>query len=231
MSHPSVYDGCYLPTIAVHGLEVEYYGKRAHATIAPWDGVNALDALIQGFNNINALRQQLKPTMRLHGIILDGGTVGNFIPCGPACTKWLTCREYTKGAFSARARTSAELRELKTNLVKCLEGAGISTRCTYKISERLHYKGHAPSLLPSLIPDLKVNAPLANRYEQYASLLGVNFPSRREQENLEASASTDQGNVSYEIPALQAVYKIDVPSGEANHTAAFTNVWHVVSNC
>ena len=83
MSHPSIYDGCYLPTTAAHGLEVEYFGKRADATIAPWDGVNALDALIQSFNNINALRQSLRPTMRLHGIILDGGSYGNFIPFAP----------------------------------------------------------------------------------------------------------------------------------------------------
>ena len=34
----------------------------------------------------------------------------------------------------------------------------------------------------------------------------------------------DQGNVSYEVTALQAVYKIDVPSGEANHTARFAEV-------
>ena len=71
---------------------------------------------------------------------------------------------------------------------------------------------------------MKVNVPLAQGYEDYASQFGIRFPSRRDQENLQASASTDQGNVSYEVPALQAVYKIDVPSGEANHTAGFAEV-------
>ena len=80
MSHPSIYDGCYLPTMAVQGLEVEYFGKRDHATVALWDGVNALDALIQSFNNVNALRQSLRPTMRVHGFILESGTYGSFIP-------------------------------------------------------------------------------------------------------------------------------------------------------
>lgn len=80
MSHPSVYDGCFLPTIAVQGMNVEFFGKAAHASIAPWDGINALDALIQGFNNISALRQYLIPTMRVHGVILEGGKYGNMIP-------------------------------------------------------------------------------------------------------------------------------------------------------
>ena len=83
MSHPSVYDGCFLPTIAVQGLEVEFFGKSAHASIAPWEGINALDALIQVFNNINALRQALQPTMKVHGFILEGGKYGSMIPYAP----------------------------------------------------------------------------------------------------------------------------------------------------
>jgi hypothetical protein len=69
-----------------------------------------------------------------------------------------------------------------------------------------------------------VNFPLARRYERYATCLGVAFLSRHSQQHLDASASTDQGNVSYEVPAIQAVYKIEVPSGEANHTAGFAEV-------
>jgi metal-dependent amidase/aminoacylase/carboxypeptidase family protein len=80
MSHPSIYDGCYLPTIAVHAFDVEFWGKSSHAAMAPWKGLNALDALIQAFNNINALRQSILPTMRIHGIIVEGGKAENIIP-------------------------------------------------------------------------------------------------------------------------------------------------------
>ena len=65
--------------MAVHDLEVEYFGKRAHATITPWDSMNALNTLIQSFNNVNALRQSLRPTMRVHGFILESGTYDSFI--------------------------------------------------------------------------------------------------------------------------------------------------------
>jgi len=40
----------------------------AHAALSPWEGKNALDAAVLGYNNISALRQQLKPTHRVHGI-------------------------------------------------------------------------------------------------------------------------------------------------------------------
>jgi hypothetical protein len=41
---------------------------RAHAALSPWEGRNALDAAVLGYNNISALRQQLPPTHRVHGI-------------------------------------------------------------------------------------------------------------------------------------------------------------------
>lgn len=80
MSHPSVYDGCFLPVIAVHEFEAEFFGKTAHAAFAPWEGINALDGLIQAFNNINALRQAILPTQRIHGIMIEGGKAVNIIP-------------------------------------------------------------------------------------------------------------------------------------------------------
>ena len=77
--------------------------------------------------------------------------------------------------------------------------------------------------------DLNTNVPMATRYECYASQFGVHFPSPREQEELGAGASTDQGNVSHEIPTIQAVYKIDAPPGEANHTSGFARVFSCVN--
>jgi hypothetical protein len=77
---------------------------------------------------------------------------------------------------------------------------------------------------------LQPNDSLARRYESYASKLGVRYPSRREQEEIDAAASTDQGNVSYELPTIQAVYKIAVPHGEENHTAGFALVCSMCNN-
>jgi len=80
MCHPTPVDGCYVPVLAIQAFEVEYFGKSAHAALAPWEGINALEALLQAFQNINALRQTLRPGMVIHGIILDGGKANNVIP-------------------------------------------------------------------------------------------------------------------------------------------------------
>ena len=51
--------------LALDTLEVEFFGKASHAGMAPWNGINALDALMQSFDNIGLLRQQILPTDRL----------------------------------------------------------------------------------------------------------------------------------------------------------------------
>ena len=72
--------------------------------------------------------------------------------------------------------------------------------------------------------ELKTNAPMAMRYEYYASKFGIHIPSHRQQEEIDGAASTDQGNVSYEIPAIQAVYRIETQGGADNHTPEFAEV-------
>ena len=41
---------------------------RAHAALSPWEGQNALDAAVSAYTSIAMLRQQVKPTHRIHGI-------------------------------------------------------------------------------------------------------------------------------------------------------------------
>lgn len=48
-------------------LIVKYYGKASHAAAYPWEGLNALDAAVLAYNNLSVLRQQMKPTWRVHG--------------------------------------------------------------------------------------------------------------------------------------------------------------------
>lgn len=58
---------------------MEYSGKNAHAGGSPWDGVNALDALVQAYNGISTLRQHILPDERSHGAFLDMPKVANVI--------------------------------------------------------------------------------------------------------------------------------------------------------
>ncbi len=69
----------------------EFNGRASHASADPWEGVNALDAVIQTYNAISMLRQQVRPNCRIHGIITNGGAAANIIP------------EYASAIFYVRA--------------------------------------------------------------------------------------------------------------------------------
>ena len=91
MVHPGTKAMVARGSIASNTVTLEFFGKSAHAAAAPDAGINALDACIQTFNSINALRQHLPQDVRIHGIITHGGTAVNVVP------------EYAAARFSVRA--------------------------------------------------------------------------------------------------------------------------------
>ena len=102
-------------SLAVDPLDFEYIGKPAHAAAAPHEGINALDAVIQLFNGINALRQQVPDDVRIHGIITHGGDAPNIIP------------EYAKARFYIRAATRTRLNDITRRVKAVAEGAALAT--------------------------------------------------------------------------------------------------------
>src|SRR5882672_5619661 len=109
-------------SLANNRVNVEYFGKSAHAASQPDQGVNALDALIQLFNGVNAMRQQLRSDARVHGIIEKGGSAANVIP------------EYTLGRFSVRALDRRYQQEVLRRFIACAEGAATATGATVKVT-------------------------------------------------------------------------------------------------
>ena len=61
-------------------LDIKFYGKSAHASENADEALNALDAMISYFNGVAQLRQHIKKSHRVHGVILDGGKAANIIP-------------------------------------------------------------------------------------------------------------------------------------------------------
>ena len=62
--HPSPGMMLYPGMLAREMLQVTYHGVNAHAASNPWQGVNALDATVQGYTNVAMMRQQFKPSWR-----------------------------------------------------------------------------------------------------------------------------------------------------------------------
>lgn len=103
--------------LANNKIRVRYSGTTAHAAGAPWEGVNALDAVVSAYVNISMLRQQILPTQRVHGIISDGGYRPNVIP------NTATLEYYI------RSPDSKSLKVLTDKVLNCFEGAAKATGC------------------------------------------------------------------------------------------------------
>ncbi|MEK7257652.1 MAG: amidohydrolase [Bacteroidota bacterium] len=59
---------------------IEFKGKAAHAAYDPWNGRSALDAAELCMHGLNLLREHVKPTVRIHYVLTDGGDVPNVVP-------------------------------------------------------------------------------------------------------------------------------------------------------
>lgn len=125
MTHPGPFTECpgftgdaYMPTLASLKLSVEYTGKTAHAAMAPWEGVNALDAAVLAYNGIGILRQQIHPSNRVHCIVSKGGDRPNIIPGNAALDCYI------------RSPSVKIAEELLERIKNCFEGAALQAGCT-----------------------------------------------------------------------------------------------------
>lgn len=112
----------YMRTLANKKFNARFTGKPAHAALAPYQGLNSLDAVVLGYNGVSMLRQQMKTTDRIHSIILEGGTRPNII------TASATTQYYV------RSTSLEDTAALKRRVTNCLDGAALATATT------LHYE-------------------------------------------------------------------------------------------
>lgn len=106
-------------------IRCEFSGKSAHAGGNPWDGVNALDALVASYNNVSMLRQQLKPDERVHCAFLDTPKVANVIA------------SHTKAYWQVRAPNLGDLKDLIVRVRNCIEAGATATGCEVKLEEQV----------------------------------------------------------------------------------------------
>jgi aminobenzoyl-glutamate utilization protein B len=59
---------------------VEFHGKAAHAAHDPWNGRSAVDGLELFTHGLNMMREHVKPSVRMHYVIQEGGLVPNIVP-------------------------------------------------------------------------------------------------------------------------------------------------------
>lgn len=197
MIHPSNLNLVTMPCIAISEVEVTFLGRAAHAAAMPYRGLNALDAVVTAYQSIAQLRQHIKQTERIHGIITEGGLAPNIVPERASCR------------FYVRAVDVHELAPLKKRVHACFEGAALATGCQVEIDWGEHD-----------YLDLKTNWPMAAAFEKNAGALGREFYPVKEIPSGFAG-STDMGNVSHRVPSIHPMMAV-APSNVIIHNAEFT---------
>ncbi|MCO6501458.1 MAG: M20 family metallopeptidase [Acidimicrobiales bacterium] len=196
MVHPTWKEDVIDPQfLAIQSYVVEYHGQEAHAAGAPQQGINALDAFVQAYNNVATLRQQMLPTDRVHCVITHGGGAANVIP------------GYTRSEWMIRATTKERLDVLVEKVRACFEAAATATGCRLEINPDSHP-----------YTDLRTNEIMASLYMENSAALGR--PLKRFADLADKSTgSTDMGNVSQVVPAIHPGIHID--SEHSNHHPGF----------
>jgi amidohydrolase len=197
MVHPLSRTRMHEDLLARSKLTVEFRGRPAHAAAYPDEGINALDAMVLHLQAISAMRQQVRPTARIHGIVTHGGDAPNIIP------------EHTAAVFYVRARTQRYLGELVQRFEACARGAAQATGCEAAITaEGFIYE------------PLRTNQSLVGRFRAHLAAAGVAEDPAPPRPPL---ASSDAGNVSQVVPAIHPWIGI-LPPGTADvpiHTREF----------
>jgi amidohydrolase len=197
MIHPSNENLVTMPCIAIAEVEAIYHGKSAHASAMPYRGLNALDAVVTAYQSIAQLRQHIRNTDRIHGIITEGGLAPNIVPERAACR------------FYVRAADAHELAPLKVRVQACFEAGALATGCRLEV----HW-GDTDYL------DMKTNWPMAGMFEDNAVKLGREFFPVKDLPPGYAG-STDMGNVSHRVPSIHPMLGV-APAGVIIHNPEFT---------
>src|SRR5262245_24391915 len=192
-----------------------FHGKTAHGGVAPWEGKDAVDAVVLMDMGFDKLREHLRPTYRAHRTITMGGIQPNIIP--------------DKGQiwWFVRDASMPAAKETYDKLLKIAEGASLMTGTTWDVK-------YAASAWPQL-----VNKAIAEAIQKNIEVVGVPKWTEQEQQfardfqkaaekpvvglrtapiplggRAQSAASNDSGDVSWVVPAGSLNFPSSVPGIE-----------------
>ena len=179
-------------SLAMNSFHVTFYGKSAHAAIAPENGRSALDALLLSFQGMEFLREHVRDDVRMHYTVCNAGGPANVVP------------EKAEGEFVLRSENRAYLNQVIGRFERIIQGAALMTETTYEVEQT--------KSLDNRIGVPGLNA-LLMKYAQALNAPCIRPPRKK-------NGSSDFGNVMYQLPGacLRVAF---VPEGTASHTLAF----------
>ena len=196
MVHPWSSEHVSAKCLAVAHFDVTFRGKEAHASSAPWEGVNAQDALTVAQVAIGLLRQQLPPGDQVHGVVTKSPGAANVIPGA------VTAR------YMVRSRTTRGLAALRPRVEAWFEAGARATGC------RVDYEELSP-----VYSHMEADPDLQSAYRANAQALGREFEAE-DAEMPPHTLSTDMANVSLAVPSIHPLIRIE-SGGAVNHQPDF----------
>ena len=192
-------------SLALIDFKVEFFGQAAHASMDPWNGRSAADALELYTTAINYYREHVHPTVRMHYHIQDGGQVVNVVP------------DYSKVWVRVRDTKRSGMTPVYERVVEMAEGAAILANVDYKVSlisgiyeVLVNRKGgelmqkNLELLGPIKYTDEEVNFAKEIQASTGKPQLGLDSTIKPLRETLEnpGGGSTDVGDVSWNVPNI-----------------------------
>jgi amidohydrolase len=182
-------------SLALVPVEFDFQGRSSHAASAPWDGLNALNALQILFHSLDMLRQHVKPDTRIHGIISRGGDAPNVVP------------DFAQGRFYFRSPSRDYLETVLEKAYDCARGAAL---CTGTEASWRHHETSFREVRPNPAVEALAMETLGE--------MGVPYS-----EEPHAGGSTDAGDVSWRCPTMHLSLSF-VEKEIAMHTREFAAV-------
>jgi amidohydrolase len=197
MVHPAPLEQSVMACLAVAHVDVDFFGKAAHASAYPEQGINAADAITVAQTAIGLLRQHIRSSDRIHGIVTRGGAAPNIVPA------------HTTAKYYIRARTLDELAELEPRVHRCFEAGALATGCTVEVT---------PKSPP--YSEMQADTELTDLYRANAEALGRVFADISKEAAERTAGSTDMANITLAIPAIHPMLGLNcLPA--VNHQPEF----------
>lgn len=195
MVHPSDETAESGISLAMDAIEFTFKGKAAHAAANPEYGINALNACIETFNLINALRQHVTSDVRIHGIISEGGIAANIVP------------ERAVAKFYVRSLKRSSLNEVVEKVKNCARAGAMGTGAGLKIRNyELSYD--------NMVTNRTLSRIFSHNLKE-CGIIDIHGPKN-------SMGSLDMGNVSHVVPAIHPYIKI-CKKGIASHSKEFAD--------
>lgn len=193
MFHPGDRTQTARPGLAAAHLRFAFTGRAAHASISPWQGRSALAAAQLFLHAVDLMRQFVEPTVRIHGVIADGGQAPNVVPAYAAIDLYV------------RDRTATAVGGLVQRLRDAADGAALATGTAAEMSET-----------GPMYAERRNNAVLGERFAAAMRTLGADI---EDGDPDGPAGSSDIGNISLLMPVLHPYIQI-APVGTPAHSDA-----------